>query len=226
MRQDSPFAYQLVGNLRPARFDLPRLRLSLTLPDLDAVLGGGIPCGAITEIFGGASSGRTTLAQVLISAVTHAGEFAAWIDLPNAFDPNCARAAGVDLERMLWVSPADHLTALRSVEYVLDAGGFRVVVLDLDRPSGARPTVSASAWLRMGRAAACRNAAIVVIAAAHAVGTFAALSLEACAHRRVFAGESGPCPVFEGSTSSLRIQRYKFGPPATTLIELCASTKA
>ena len=124
------------------------------LPELDAVLGGGLPCGAITEIFGGVSSGRTTLAQVLISAVTHGGEFAAWIDLPNAFDPHCARAAGVDLERVLWVSPTDHLAALRAVEHVLDAGGFRVVVLDLDRPSGGR-SVPASAWLRMGRAAAC-----------------------------------------------------------------------
>ena len=226
MRQDSALALQLVTKLRPKGLDLPRVHLSLTLPKLDAILGGGLPCGAITEIFGGVSSGRTTLAQVLISAVTIAGDFAAWIDLPNAFDPNGARAAGVDLERMLWVSPTDHLAALRAVEHVLDAGGFRVVVLDLDCASGVRSMLPAAAWLRLGRAAACRNAAIVVIATAHAVGTFAALSLEACANRRVFAGEGGPCPVFQGATSSLRIERHKFGPPVTTPVELRASIKA
>lgn len=226
MRLHSVLALQLVAKLRPKELDLPRIHLSLTLPELDAILGGGLPCGAITEIFGGVSSGKTTLAQVLISAVTLAGDFAAWIDLPNAFDPNGARAAGVDLERMLWVSPTDHLAALRAVAHVLDAGGFRVVVLDLDHASGGRSTVPASAWLRLGRAAACRNAAIVVIAAAHAVGTFAALSLEACAERRVFAGEGGPCPVFQSATSSLRIERHKFGPPTLTPVELRAAIEA
>ncbi len=222
MQQSSTQSFQIVTYPRP--HDLPRLGL-LVLPTLDAILGGGLPCGAITEIFGGVSSGRTTIAQTLISTVTHAGEFAAWIDLPNAFDPDCARTAGIDLERMLWVSPVDRIGAFRAAEQVVNAGGFRVVVLDLDDPSLARSVVPTSAWLRMGRAAACRNAAIVVIGAVDVAGAFATLSLEACPHRRVFAGERGPCPIFEGATSALWVRRFKFGPQPTIPVELFA-TKA
>jgi hypothetical protein len=226
VRRDSSLALQSVTDLRPKGLDLPRVHFSLTLPDLDAILGGGLPCGAITEIFGAVSSGRTALAQIVIATVTLAGECAAWIDLPNAFDPNGARAAGIDLDRMLWVSPTDHRAAFRAVEHVRDAGGFRVVVLDLDHMADARSVLPTSGWLRLGRAAAHRNAAIVVITASHAVGTFAALSLEVRADRRLFVGESGPCPVFKGAISAVRIERHKFGPPIATPFEFRTSIES
>jgi hypothetical protein len=127
---------------------------------------------------------------------------------------------------MLWVSPTDHRAAFRAVEHVLDAGGFRVVVLDLDHVAGARSMLPTSAWLRLGRAAAHRNAAIVVITPSHAVGTFAALALEVRADRRVFGGERGPCPVFQGAISALRIERHKFGPPVATPFEFRTSIES
>jgi RecA/RadA recombinase len=223
VRQSIAKIYQAVSSFRPPVLDPQHVRLPLVPPALDVVLGGGLPCGVITEVVGGVSSGRTTFAQALISAVTHAGEFAAWVDLPNAFDPDCARTAGIDLERMLWMAPVDRIGALRATEQVIDAGGFRVVVLDLDGPSFARSVISTSAWLRIGRVAARRNAAIVVIGAEFVTGAFAALSLEMRQHRRIFVGQRGPCPVFEGATSSLWVRRFKFGPQPTTSIELFAA---
>jgi hypothetical protein len=201
----------------------PRTRLPLALSSLDAVLGGGLPCGAITEIYGGVSAGRTTLASVLISAAIEAGEYAAWVDLPNAFDPGSLDSTGIDLERMLWVCPSNRITAVRAAEHVLDAGGFRVVVLDLDGQSPSR-SLPPSVWLRMTRAAARRDAAVVVIGAIHTVGAFAALSLEVRACRRIFVGERGPSPVFEGATSALQVRRYRFGSAEDVVVELWAST--
>lgn len=203
-----------------------RARIQVGLGNLDGFLGGGLPCGGITEIFGGISSGRTTLAHVLISAAIHAGELAAWIDVPNSFDPSCACAAGIDLDRMLWVSPRNRIIAMRAVEQVLDTGGFRVVVLDLDHASGNRMMLPASMWLRIGRVAARRAAAIVVIDAVHNAGAFASLSLEIRSLRRVFAGTNGACPLFEETTSSLCIRRSRFGHSKELPLELVASARA
>ncbi|KAG0482429.1 hypothetical protein HPP92_010513 [Vanilla planifolia] len=48
---------------------LPADKLSLGCPILDHVLGGGIPCGSITELTGESSSGKTQLClQLLLSA--------------------------------------------------------------------------------------------------------------------------------------------------------------
>jgi hypothetical protein len=69
---------------------------------LDA-LAGGLPRGCLTEICGPASSGRTTLLLAALAAATRRGEFCVVVDASNALDPRSAAAAGVDLDRLLWV---------------------------------------------------------------------------------------------------------------------------
>jgi hypothetical protein len=78
-------------------------------------LAGGLPRGCLTEICGPASSGRTTLLLAALAAATCRGEFCALVDAGDALDPQSAAAAGVDLDRLLWVrcganSPRRHLT--------------------------------------------------------------------------------------------------------------------
>lgn len=198
--------------------------LPSAFPALNAQLGGGLPIGAITEIFGTVSSGRTTFAHVVVAGVIHRGGFVAWIDVPNAFDPAGARSAGIDLTRVLWITPHDHVVAVRAVEHVLDAGGFRIVVLDLG-DSSTKPRLPASVWLRMNRAAAQRDAAIIVLDVVRPTGSFATLTLETRASRRIFIGQDGPSPVFEGASSLLRVHKHKFGPPADAPIRVFASMK-
>ena len=193
-------------------------RLSLAIPTLDAVLGGGFPLGAITEVFGEPSSGKTTLAHALIAATIRSGGFAAWIDLPNSFYPRHAT------DRVLWVSPRDSVTALRATEHVLEAGGFHVVILDLEASTPERSAVPASRWLRMARMAARRDAVILVLSVTHVAGAFAALSLETCARHRRFVGSQGPCPVFEGLASSLHLRRHKYDVP-TTIVDMYATVE-
>jgi len=76
---------------------------STGVPSVDALLEGGFPLGAITELAGPESSGRTSLALSFLARITRAGSVAAWVDVSNALDPASAAAAGVDLDRMLWV---------------------------------------------------------------------------------------------------------------------------
>lgn len=72
------------------------------IPALDG-LTGGLPRGCLTELCGLASSGRTTVLLAALAAATRRGEFCALIDASDALDPYSAAAAGIDLDRLLWV---------------------------------------------------------------------------------------------------------------------------
>jgi len=124
-------------------------------------LTGGLPRGCLTEICGPASSGRTTLLLAALAAATRRGEFCAVVDASDALDPHSVAAAGVDLDRLLWVrcgenspqqSPAKEKPSqaafkfsqtasrqaehcleqlLRATDLLLESGGFGLIALDI-----------------------------------------------------------------------------------------------
>jgi recombination protein RecA len=71
-------------------------------------LTGGLPRGCLTEICGPVSSGRTTLLLSAVAAATRRGEFCALVDASDTLDPQSAAAAGIELERFLWVRCGEH----------------------------------------------------------------------------------------------------------------------
>jgi len=116
-------------------------------------LTGGLPRASLTEISGPPSSGRTALELALIASLTTKGEACALIDAEDAFDPASALAAGVELERLLWVRCGGLEQALRAADLLLGAGGFGAVVLDLaDVPARRARRVPLSYWFRFRRA--------------------------------------------------------------------------
>jgi hypothetical protein len=122
-------------------------------------LSGGIPRGALTEISGARSSGRTSLMLSLFSGLTGNGEVVGLVDPGNAFDPASADAFGVDLERLVWirakglgaVDPV--LKILKIADLLLGGGGFGLIAVDLSdlAPSAIR-RVPFSVWFRFRRA--------------------------------------------------------------------------
>lgn len=70
---------------------------------VDALLDGGLPVGAITEMAGPESSGRTSLTLSFLAGLTRQGSVCAWVDVCDGLDPESAAATGVDLARLLWV---------------------------------------------------------------------------------------------------------------------------
>src|SRR4051794_9048677 len=76
--------------------------VSTGIPPLDA-LTGGLPRGAITEIFGPVSSGRTSTMISILAEANAGDEVCALVDGNDAFDPKSAAIAGVELNRLLWV---------------------------------------------------------------------------------------------------------------------------
>src|SRR5882724_10597016 len=76
--------------------------VSSGIREIDA-LTGGLPRGCLSEICGSASSGRTSVLLATLAAATHREEVCALVDATDALDAASAAAAGVDLERLLWV---------------------------------------------------------------------------------------------------------------------------
>lgn len=111
----------------------------------------GLPEGAITEMSGVRSSGRTTMLQASLAAATGMGELCAVVDGSDAFDPASATAAGVRLERLLWVQcHHDVKDTLQAADLILHGGGFRLVVLDLcDLPLVELQRVPVAWWHRL-----------------------------------------------------------------------------
>ncbi len=144
---------------------------------LDACLDGGLPRGQVSEIVGARSSGRTTLLLQMIAAATRRGEIAAVVDPFDRLDVASVVAAGVDLERLLWVrgmqlqSSHGHVhienveRALKALNLVLQAGGFACVALDLaDVPPAALTRIPFTTWLRVQRAIEGSDTACVLVA--------------------------------------------------------------
>jgi len=99
---EASLAHRIPSALTPA----PRVIRPVAptgIPNVDELLEGGLPIGAITEIVGPECSGRTTLALSFVAQITQAAKVCAWIDVSNALDPESAAAIGVDLNSLLWV---------------------------------------------------------------------------------------------------------------------------
>ena len=71
--------------------------------EIDLLLHGGLPVGALSEMVGPECSGRTSLALAFVASMTQAGKVCAWVDVSDTLHPESAAAIGVDLSRLLWV---------------------------------------------------------------------------------------------------------------------------
>jgi hypothetical protein len=145
------------------------LTVSTGLTTLDA-LTGGLPRGALSEITGPASSGRTGVMLAALSGATRREEACALVDASDNFDPASAAAEGVDLDRLLWVRCSEHECSslrkgrqsaalgcleqvLKVTDLLLQGGGFGMVVLDLgDIPVQSARRVPLTSWFRFRRA--------------------------------------------------------------------------
>lgn len=126
----------------------------LKIQGLKPLFSNGLYRGAISEIYGPRSSGRTSLCMHVLAEATARGEICAVIDLYDSFHPASAAVAGIRLDRLLWVRCRGNAEyAIRATDLLLHAGGFGVVLLDLCE---ANPRIlnriPLSYWYRFRRA--------------------------------------------------------------------------
>ena len=153
--------------------------LSTGLPGVDQLLG-GFPRGAITEVSGAPSSGRTTLLHAFLASATHQHEYCAVVDASDTFDPESAAATGVNLGQLFWVrcgGNPEH--ALRCADMLIHGGGWGAITLDLgDIAPAIVRRIPVSYWYRFKRAIEPTPTALVVMEREPYVRACASLALE------------------------------------------------
>jgi hypothetical protein len=171
--------------------------------------------GAMTELVGPLSSGRTSVLTLCLRAVTRRGAFAALVDVDHAFDPGSAAAAGVELPRLLWVrGQGDRHAALAAVDLLARCPGFALVALDVGE---SPPRLALDAAFRLRQAARRSGVAVLVLGARRVVGGAAALSVRTRRDRLAWVG-AGPVPRrLAGMRTGLHVVRKQGAPwPAET----------
>jgi hypothetical protein len=167
--------------------------VSCGIAEVDA-LTGGLPRGALTEICGPASSGRTSLLLAALAEATRRQEVCALVDTSDAFDPPSAAAAGVDLQRLLWVRCGGAMPkasslwlrrleqTLKTTDLLLHGGGFGLVAVDMsDVPAEYARRVPLSSWFRFRRAIEHTRVVLLVLEQEPYAKTCASLVLKTAA---------------------------------------------
>jgi hypothetical protein len=141
------------------------------IPQIDDVVQ-GIPLHSLTEICGSnvASSGKTSLLTSLLARATRE-HCCALVDASDAFDPDSGRAAGIHLERLLWVRCGKSRVKLPPLEQafkvadiLLQSSGFRIIAVDLSSVSErVVRKVPLSSWFRFSRVIEKQSGALVFI---------------------------------------------------------------
>jgi recombination protein RecA len=82
------------------------------------------------EIFGPETSGKTTLAQHIVSEVQKQGGIAAFIDAEHALDPDYAQKIGINVNEMLISQPDTGEQGLEILETLVRSNAVDVIVVD------------------------------------------------------------------------------------------------
>jgi hypothetical protein len=212
-------ARRLQADGPPLRGEDVRRPVATGIAALDAILAGGFPRGELSEIHGPASSGRTGVLLSLLARATATGALAALVDPLDRLDPVSAGAAGVELERLLWLrgprirgeepGPAALAEATAAVATLVGSGLFDVVALDL-AGAGREPfRLPSSTWLRLERLGENTKTALVLVADGHvACGPGGrSLALEPGA-MRFSGGARGPACLLTALVTRARAGRH------------------
>jgi len=147
--------------------------------EIDHVLG-GFPRGAITEIHGAASCGRTSVLLSALASATSSEETCALVDCSDTFDLSSAANAGVSFDRLLWVRCNNNLEdAFKAVDLLLHGGGFGFIVLNLaDMPAKTLRRIVSTWWFRFRRALENTSTVLAVATPVACARSCAAMALE------------------------------------------------
>jgi hypothetical protein len=139
---------------------------------------GGLPRGAVTEIFGLPSSGKTSMLLSILAAATARDEVCALVDGNDAFSPESGAKAGIDLKRLLWTRCHNVDQTLKVTDLLLQSGGFGVVALDIsDLQVQSIQAVPLSTWFRFQRAIEKTPTILTILSLHGAAKTCASLAI-------------------------------------------------
>lgn len=189
------------------------------IPEFDRILGGGFPRGTIGTLEGAPSSGRSALAARLLAVATRDGLGAL---IGTELFPPALAAAGVRLDRLLYVPVTDPVGAARAADIAVRSGAFGVVILPA-LPSG-RGTGSAT-WTRLASLAHRANALVIALGvdASTELRYFASVRVETAIERVRWNGAPGLCCELTGYDIRATVRKHKRSAPGASALITCTS---
>ena len=112
---------------------------------LDWVLGGGLPAGRFTTLYGWESTGKSTIAQLIAAERIRQDGYVCYIDAENAYDPHWAENIGVKRTHFALLQPNYAEVALDQMEKLIESNTFDLIVWDSVAAAPWRFMVDASA---------------------------------------------------------------------------------
>lgn len=101
-------------------------------PNINNLMGYGIPMGRMIEIYGQEASGKTSLACFIGGAYQAASKVVAYIDLEHALDHQYATTLGLDINKTLLSQPDSAEEAMNILKALIIAGTDLVVIDSTD----------------------------------------------------------------------------------------------
>jgi hypothetical protein len=140
------------------------------IPQLDALLDGGLPKSALTELVSShLSAGSALVVHALLHTAARQRQWAALIDGQDSFDPTSFENR--ELSRLLWVRCHDAAQALKAADFLLRDGNVTLVIADLRlNPARQLQKTPASVWYRLQRCLEPRATALLVVTPRPMVG--------------------------------------------------------
>jgi hypothetical protein len=198
---------------RRERFELLKARLAAkpvtlpveavlptALPELDRLLGGGFPTGAVATFEG--ETGCWSLAAGLVATITRRS-LVAILDDGSLYPPALAEA-GVSLERVLVVPARKTLTMARAADILLRSRICRLVLMPA-------VVLRDAVWERLAKLAHRSGVLLIVVAAraAAALSTVAAVRLHCELVRVLVHGRRGLWGTLAGFELSINLRKHK-----------------
>ncbi len=197
---------ELVRSLERRRRDES---LPTALPPIDALLGGGLARGKVTEVAGRGL--RFSLVLAALASATSAGEAATLIDVGDHFDPQIGEASGIDLRRLLWVRPKTMKQAAAAAE-MLATTGFQLVVLDAGLPP-LRGRIPDAGWVRLARTAEAHGTALLISAPYALTGTTSEAMLAMGRPKARWIGNGHEPRLLAGFDVNVRLEKHRHKRP-------------
>lgn len=180
----------------------------------------------------GVSSGRTALLFSVMARLTRSNHFCALVDADDCFDPTSAEAAGVELDRVLWVRCGQNAAAARQLssleqafkaaDILVQSGGFQLISVDVSNIEERRlRKVPLTTWFRFARVAERMQTALVFFTSYPAAQGCASLTLHVNIDEtrwsgagttqfiRCSEGEQTPVQVLESAECKIEIGRMR-----------------
>ena len=106
-------------------------KVPIGIPNLDALIGGGFPKKALTELVGDTGAGKSYLATQIAKAVIEAdpNATAALVDTERAVNPDWLKRCGVPVEKIAILQPTSGEEAIDATRMLLQSG-IDIVILD------------------------------------------------------------------------------------------------